>query len=113
VIRRGELRWADLGEPRGSAPALRKPVVVIQAEPYNRSKLPTVVVAVLTTNLRLAAMPGNVLLPSALTDLPADSVVNVTQLATIDRADLSERVGVVPSWLMDEIDRGLRRVLAL
>jgi len=113
VIRRGELRWADLGEPRGSAPALRRPVVVVQAEPYNRSKLKTAVVAVLTTNLRLAAMPGNVLVPASLTGLAADSVVNVTQLTTVDRADLEQRIGVVPSWLMDEIDRGLRRVLAL
>jgi mRNA interferase MazF len=113
VIRRGDLYWADLGEPRGSAPAFRRPIVVVQAEPYNRSKLRTVVVAVLTTNQRLAAMPGNVFVPASLTGLPADSVVNVTQLVTIDRMDLEEQVGAVPNWLMDEVDRGLRRVLAL
>jgi mRNA interferase MazF len=112
-VRRGELYWADLGEPRGSAPALRRPVVVVQAEPYNRSRLATVVVAVLTTNQRLAAMPGNVLVPASLSGLPADSVVNVTQLMTIDRKDLEECIGSVPLWLMDEVDRGLRRVLAL
>jgi mRNA interferase MazF len=113
VIRRGDLYWADLGEPRGSAPAFRRPIVVVQAEPYNRSKLRTVVVAVLTTNQRLAAMPGNVFVPASLTGLHADSVVNVTQLVTIDRMDLEEQVGAVPNWLMDEVDRGLRRVLAL
>ena len=113
MIRRGDLCWADPGQPRGSAPAFRRPVVVVQAEPYNRSKLRTVVVAVLTTNQRFAAMPGNVLMPAALTGLPADSVVNVTQIATVDRTDLEDRIGAVPIWLMDEIDRGLRRVLAL
>jgi len=107
------LGWADLGEPRGSAPARRRPVVVVQADPYNRSRLATVVVAVLTTNQRLAAMPGNVFLPSALTGLSADSVVNVTQLAAIDRTSLEGHIGTVPTWLMEEIDRGLRRVLAL
>lgn len=113
MIERGDLRWADLGEPRGSAPAYRRPVVVVQAAPYNRSRLRTVIAAVLTTNLRLAAMPGNVLVPAGLTGLTSDSVVNVTQLVTLDRDDVEERVGTVPAWLMEEIDRGLRRVLAL
>lgn len=85
----------------------------MQAEPYNRSRLATVIVAMLTTNQRLAAMPGNVFLPSTLTGLPADSVVNVTQLVTVDRTSLEGRIGTVPTWLMDEVDRGLRRVLAL
>ncbi len=113
MIERGDLCWADLGEPKGSAPVYRRPVVVVQAGPYNRSRLRTAVVAVLTTNLRLAAMPGNVLVPAGLTGLPADSVVDVTQLVTLDREDLEERVGTVPTWLMEEVDRGLRRVLAL
>ena len=113
MIERGDLCWADLGEPRGSAPAYRRPVVVVQAGPYNRSRLRTAVVAVLTTNLRLASMPGNVLVPAGLTGLPSDSVVNVTRLLTLDRGDLEERVGTVPTWLMEEVDRGLRRVLAL
>jgi mRNA interferase MazF len=86
---------------------------VVQGEPYNRSRLATVIVAVLTTNQRLAAMPGNVLLPATLTGLPEDSVVNVTQLVTVNRADLEPPVGRLPTWLMDEVDRGLRRVLGL
>jgi mRNA interferase MazF len=113
VIQRGDLWWADLGEPRGSAPALRRPVVVVQADSFNRSRLRTVVVVTVTTNLRLAAMPGNVFLPATVTGLPDDSVVNVTQIATLDRTDLEGRIGAVPSWLMADIERGLHRVLAL
>jgi mRNA interferase MazF len=112
-IRRGEIRWADLGEPRGSAPAHRRPVVIVQAEPYNRSRLATALVVVVTTNQRLAAMPGNVVLPAPATGLREDSVANATQLATIDRADLGDLIGSVPAWLMTDLDRGLRRVLDL
>lgn len=110
---RGELWWADLGLPRGSAPALRRPALVISADQYNRSNLRTVTVAVLTTNLRLASLPGNVAVPADATDLEADSVVNVTQVATIDRGALEKRVGALPDWLMAQVDAGLRRALAL
>ena len=83
---RGDLWWADLGLSRGSAPALRCPVLIVSADQYNRSRLATVTVAVLTGNIQLAALPGNVLIPAdAVTKLDADSVVNVTQIATIDR----------------------------
>jgi mRNA interferase MazF len=87
--------------------------VVVQADAFNRSRLRTVVVVTVTTNLRLAAIPGNVFLPAATTGLPEDSVVNVTQVATLDRADLESRVGGIPSWLVAEVERGLRRVLGL
>jgi mRNA interferase MazF len=111
---RGELWWADLGLPRGSAPALRRPVLVISADRYNRSRLSTVTVAVLTSNLRLAALPGNVLVTAdVVTDLDADSVVNVTQIATIDRGALEERIGALPDWLIAAVDAGLSRALAL
>ena len=113
MIHRGELWWADLGEPRGSAPALRRPVLVIQAESYNRSRLRTVMVIALTTNRRLAAMPGNVFVPASTAGLPSDSVVNVTQLATLDRDDLDTRIGALPAWLVAEVERGLRRVLGM
>ncbi len=112
-MRRGELWWADLGLPRGSAPALRRPVLVISADQYNRSRLATVTVAVLTTNLRLAALPGNVLISAELTGLDDDSVVNLTQLATIDRMAAEERLGALPDWLMVQVDTGLQRALAL
>ena len=110
---RGELWWADLGLPRGSAPALRRPVVVISADQYNRSKLRTVTVAVLTGNARLAALPGNVAVLADVADLEADSVVNVTQIATVDRGALEERISALPDWLMSQVDAGLGRALAL
>jgi mRNA interferase MazF len=120
-IERGELWWADLGLPRGSAPALRRPVLIISADQYNRSELRTVVVVVLTSNDRLAALPGNVAVSSDLVGpvssdlvgLEADSVVNVTQVATIDRGSLEQRIGVLPDWLIAQVDAGLERALAL
>lgn len=110
---RGELWWADLGLPRGSAPALRRPVLLISADQYNRSNLRTITVAVLTSNAQLAALPGNVAVAADIADLEADSVVNVTQIATIDRGALEERIGALPDWLMAQVDAGLGRALAL
>jgi mRNA interferase MazF len=111
---RGELWWADLGLPRGSAPALRRPVLIVSADHYNRSNLRTVTVAIITTNAQLAALPGNVAIPAdIIADLEADSVLNVTQIATVDRGALEERIGAVPDWLMAQIDTGLARALAL
>lgn len=113
MIARGDLWWADLGLPRGSAPALRRPVLVLSADQYNRSQLRTVVVAVLTTTVALAALPGNVLVPADLGLLPLDSVVNITQIATIDRLALEERIGAIPDWLLAHVDAGLVRALGL
>jgi mRNA interferase MazF len=110
---RGEVWWADLGLPRGSAPALHRPVLIVSADAYNRSNLRTVTVAVITTNLQLAALPGNVPVLADLVDLEADSVVNVTQVATIDRGALEGRIGALPDWLMAQVDAGLGRALAL
>lgn len=110
---RGELWWADLGIPRGSAPALRRPVLIVSADQYNRSELRTVTVVVLTSNRRLAALPGNVAVASEVSGLDTDSVVNITQVATIDRSALEQRLGALPDWLMAQIDAGLERALAL
>lgn len=111
---RGQLWWADLGLPRGSAPALRRPVLIVSADQYNRSKLATVTVAVLTGNLQLAALPGNVLVPAdVVADLGGDSVVNVTQIATIDRHAVEECIGALPDWLMSKVDSGVASALAL
>lgn len=112
-MRRGDIYWADLGAARGSRPAKRRPVLVIQSDPYNVSRLATVLAAVVTSNTALATMPGNVFLPAVSTGLPRDSVLNVTALVTLDKADLADRIGEVPTSLMDEVDRGLRSVLAL
>jgi mRNA interferase MazF len=113
VIRRGSICWADLGEPRGSRPAKRRPVLVIQADPFNASRLNTTLAAVITSNTDLAVMPGNVFLPAAFSGLPKDSVVNVTALITLDKTDLDAETGLLSPALMSRVDRGLRRVLGL
>jgi mRNA interferase MazF len=113
VIARGELWWADLGLPRGSAPALRRPVLIISADQYNRSQLRTVTVAVVTSTTQLAALPGNVAVPADVSGLPHDSVVNVTQVATIDRSAAEERIAALPDWLLAQVDAGLQRALGL
>lgn len=112
-MRRGELWWGDLGLPRGSAPALRRPLLIVSADQYNRSNLKTVTVAAVTSNTHLAALPGNVAVPADLTGLPVDSVVNVTQLVTVDRGALEDRIGAIPDWLMAQVDAGLGRALGL
>ena len=113
VIERGEVCWADLDEPRGSEPGFRRPLVVVQADGFNRSRIQTVVCVVLTSNLRLADAPGNVVLPRRNSGLPKDSVANVSQVVTVDRAVLTERVGKLSPTLRASIDRGLRLVLDL
>jgi mRNA interferase MazF len=114
VVRRAQIYWCDLGEPRGHAPAKRRPVLVVQSDQFNASRLGTVVVAVITSNVGLASMPGNVFLPQQISGLPADSVVNVTALATVDRSTLdSSPVGQLPAQVMDSVDAGLHLVLAL
>jgi mRNA interferase MazF len=111
--RRGSVCWADLGEPKGSKPAKRRPVAVVQADSYNASKLNTTLVAVITSDTALATMPGNVFIPAVASGLPKDSVLNVTALVTLDKTDLEPPVGQLPSSVMNEINRGLRKVLAL
>lgn len=113
MIERGDIWWVDLGEARGSRPAKRRPVVVVQTDAYNASRLATVLAAVLTSNTARASMPGNVFLPASATGLRKDSVANVTAVVTLDKTDLLESAGKVPAYLGDELDRGLRRVLGL
>ena len=113
MINRADIYWADLGDPAGSRPGKRRPVLVVQSDPYNESRLATVLVAVITSNTGLATMPGNVFLSASAAGLPRDSVVNVTAVITLNKTDLSDRAGKVPPSLMSEVDRGLRRVLDL
>jgi mRNA interferase MazF len=113
VTRRGSLYWVNLGEPRGSKPAKRRPVLVVQSEAFNASRLNTTLAAVISSNTALAAMPGNVFLPATASSLPRDSVVNVTALVTVDKTDLDDPAGHLPDHLMAEVDQGLRRVLDL
>lgn len=93
VIRQGDIFWVDMGEPSGSEPGYRHPHVVIQNNLFNQSRISTVVVCVLTSNIRRAGSPGNVLLEKGEADLPKRSVVNVSQIYTVDRADLLEKIG--------------------
>ncbi len=112
-IVRGGVWWTDLGDARGSAPAHRRPVLVVQADAFNRSRLPPVAVVAITGNTALADLPGNVFLAAEAGGLPRDSCVNVGALATVDRATLQQRAGHLPAHLMDEVDRGLRAFLSL
>lgn len=113
VIQRGEIWWADLDDPRGSGPGLRRPVVVVQNDAFNRSRIGTVIVIAITSNLRLLDAPGNVLLAARSAGLPRDSVANVSQLVTVDRTVLTERVSQLDGATMMAIGRGMRVVLDL
>jgi mRNA interferase MazF len=112
-VQRGEIWWASLGRPRGSAPGYRRPVLVVQADEFNRSRIQTVIVAAITSNLRLAAAPGNVSFKKGATGLDRDSVANVSQLLTLDRSLLTERVGRLSNSQMSAVEEGLRLVLSL
>jgi len=111
VIAQCEVWWADLADPIGSAPGYRRPVVVIQSDPLNRSQLATVVCIVLTSNLRWSIAPGNVLLSATHTGLDRDSVANVSQLVTIDKRQLTERVGSIPKRQMEAIFSGIDLIM--
>jgi mRNA interferase MazF len=111
VIAQGEVWWAELPEPSGSEPGYRRPIVVVQGDAFNQSLLRTVVCVALTSNLRWADAPGNVLLTSDLTKLPRDSVANVSQLVTLDRAALIEHVGTLPETSLALILAGIDVVL--
>jgi len=108
IIRQGDVFWVDLGEPGGSAPGYRHPHVVIQNDLFNRSRINTVVVCVITSNLKRASAPGNVLLRKGEANLPKRSVVNVSQIFTVDKADLVERIGTLSSKRVRQILDGVR-----
>ena len=113
VVERGQVWWADLGDPSGSEPGYRRPVLIVQDDAFNRSRLRTVIAVVLTSNLRLVEAPGNVLIPAKSAGLPKDSVANVSQLITVDRDFLVEPSGRIRGPLLNEVENGLRLVLAL
>lgn len=112
-MERGELWWASLRPPTGSEPGYRRPVLIVQGDDFNRSKINTVVAVVLTLNLRLQAAPGNVLLSKRTARLAKDSVANVSQIVTLDKSFLTERIGRIPADKMKEVSAGLRLVLDL
>jgi mRNA interferase MazF len=110
---RGEIWWANLPDPVGSEPGYRRPVLVVQDDIFTQSRINTVIVVIITSNTRLAEAPGNVLLPCEVSGLPKDSVANVSQILTVDKAFLTECIGSLPVHLLEEVDEGLRMVLHL
>ncbi|MCF8052233.1 MAG: type II toxin-antitoxin system PemK/MazF family toxin [Desulfobacterales bacterium] len=111
VISQGEIWWADLVDPTGSVPGFRRPVVVVQGDSFNRSRIATVLCVLLTSNLKWAGAPGNVLLETRLTGLPKDSVANVSQLVALDKSLLTERAGKLPRAKTDLVLAGIDVVL--
>lgn len=111
TIRQGDIYWVDLGDPAGSEPGFRHPHVVVQNNVFNGSRINTVVVCALTSNLKRAAAPGNVLLKKGEANLKKDSVVNITQLVTVNKIDLIELIGTLPSLRAREIVDGIRLLI--
>lgn len=112
-MQRGEIWWASLPSPKGSGPGRRRPVLIVQSDAFNTSRIQTVIAAVITSNLDLAAAPGNLLLRRRDSGLPRDSVVNVSQVVTLDKAYFTERAGKLPKRHAGAIDEDLRLVLGL
>lgn len=111
MIGQGEIWWADLGEPIGSGPGFRRPVAIVQCDALNQSRIGTVVCVPLTTNLRWADAPGNVLLPARATSLTQDSVANVSLIVAIDKRQLSERAGKLSRSHLELVLAGIDTVL--
>ena len=112
-MKRGEIWWASLKPPEGSGPGYRRPVLIVQANSFNESRISTVLVSVITSNLALAQAPGNVRISKSDSALPKSSVVNISQILTIDRQFLSERIGALPARVMDRVNEGLKLVLSV
>ncbi|MDX1393148.1 MAG: type II toxin-antitoxin system PemK/MazF family toxin [Gemmatimonadota bacterium] len=112
MVERRDVWWMDLAGPGGSDSGSRRPLLIVQADPFNRSRLRTVLAIVLSSNTRLLDAPGNVLVPAAESGLSRDAVANVAQLVTVDRDYLGEKVGRISREVMERVDAGLRLVLA-
>jgi mRNA interferase MazF len=112
-MKRGELWWAQLDDPIGSGPGFRRPVVIVQSDSFNRSAIRTVIAAMVTSNIALAMAPGNVRMSKSESGLGKVSVVNVTQLATLDREQLLSKIKALPASAMGQIELGIREVLSL
>lgn len=112
-IQRGEIWWASLPSPKGSAPGFRRPVLVVQSDEFNASRIDTVIAVAITSNTRLAQAPGNVLLKARASRLPKPSVANISQLITLDRRFLVEKVGRLDARTLEQVESGLKLVLSL
>ena len=112
-MERGEIWWASLPKPRGSGPGFRRPVLIVQSDSFNSSRISTVVATVLTSNIKLAEAPGNIMLRARQSGLPKASVVNVSQIITVDKTFLTKKVRKLGKALMSQIESGVRLVLDL
>jgi mRNA interferase MazF len=112
-MKRGEIWWASLPNPAGSEPGYSRPVIIVQANSFTASRIHTIIVVMITKNLKLADAPGNVLLPRKHTNLPHDSVANISQVFTLDKLFLNEKVGLLPAAFFRKVEAGLRLVLSL
>lgn len=112
-MRRGDLWWSTLPDPSGSGPGMRRPVVIVQANPFNESRIRTVIIAAVTSNLNLATSPGNVRVKRSDSGLSKASVINISQLFTVDRSRLERKIRALPAPIMQSVDDGLRRVMGL
>ncbi len=112
-MRRGEVWWASLTTPQGSGPGYRRPILIVQSNEFNRSRINTVLAVVITSNLLLADAPGNVRLPARASGLKKVSVANVSQIITVDKSYLSQHIGTLKGNHLKEVDDGLRLVLAV
>ena len=112
-MKRGEIWWASLPDPEGSSPGYRRPVLIIQANEFNKSRINTLIATVITSNVALATAPGKKILKTRTSGLPRDSVVNVSQIITIDKRLLTEKVKRLDDRVLEEVEEGLRLVLGL
>ena len=113
MVIRGEIWWADLPDPVAAEPGYRRPVIIVQSDAFNRSRIDTVIAVALTTNVRLSGAPGNVRLSSRKTGLPKESVANVSQFITVDKRYLKEKTGKLDGDSLREVEEGIRLILSL
>ena len=112
-MKRGQIWWAELPEPNASEPGYKRPVIIVQADEFNGSRISTIIVVAITSNLRLADAPGNLHLPKSKTGLTKDSVANVSQVLTLDKCFLTEQIGQLDKVTTQQLDEGLQMVLSL
>jgi len=110
---RGEIWWAELPQPKGSQPAKRRPVLIIQGDSFNRSGINTVICAVITSNIELASLPGNLLLEKSVSGLDKTSAVNFSQIATIDKTDLVKQAAMLPKSMLEKVNNCIRLILEI
>jgi len=110
---RGEIWWANLPPPKGSKPAKRRPVLIIQGDSFNRSKISTIICAAITSNIELSSLPGNMMLEKSVSGLDKPSVVNFSQITTLDKTDLTEQVSMLPKPMLDKVNNCLKILLEM